>query len=90
MTPAELSPTPSEAAPQAHAPRTIAADAPFFIVMNAGSGRKQSDETRAALERMLGEAGRKFEIRLVDNPAELADTAAQAVRDAKAQNGVVV
>lgn len=90
MTPAELSPTPSEAAPQAHAPRTIAADAPFFIVMNAGSGRKQSVETRAALERMLGEAGRKFEIRLVDNPAELADTAAQAVRDAKAQNGVVV
>ena len=32
---------------------TLAADAPFFIVMNAGSGRRQSDATRTVLEREL-------------------------------------
>jgi len=90
MTPAELFTSSSVAGSSGHAPRTIAADAPFFIVMNAGSGRKQSDETRVALEDILRRAGRKFEIRIVAEPSQLADTARQAVRDAEAQNGVVV
>jgi diacylglycerol kinase family enzyme len=90
MTPADLSPLLSKAASQAHGPRVIAADAPFFIVMNAGSGRKQSDETRAALEQTLGRAGRQFEVRLVEDPSKLVETAAEAVRDAKSRNGVVV
>ncbi|WP_438392653.1 diacylglycerol/lipid kinase family protein [Caballeronia sp. DA-9] len=90
MTPADLSPSPSEALRRTREPREIAADAPFFIVMNAGSGRKQSDETRAALNQVLGEAGRTFELRIVDDPSRLADAATQAVRDATAQNGVVV
>lgn len=90
MTPADLSTSPSTAVPDTHTPRVVAADAPFFIVMNAGSGRKQSDETRAALEQTLGRAGRKFEIRVVDDPSQLAHTARQAVHDAKVQNGVVV
>ncbi len=94
MTPPELSTSPSVANfPQTNsnsAPRLIAADTPFIIVMNAGSGRKQSDETRAALDSILGRAGRKFELRVVADPSQLADTARQAVRDAKAQNAVVV
>ena len=85
MTPPELSTSPPVTASTDPAPRVIAADAPFIVVMNAGSGRRQSDETRAALDDILGRAGRKFEVRLVADPSQLADTARQAVRDAKAQ-----
>jgi diacylglycerol kinase family enzyme len=93
MTPPELSRPSVADSPHPNpnsAPRVMAADAPFIIVMNAGSGRKQSDETRAALDDILGRAGRKFELRVVADPSQLADTARQAVRDAKAQNAVVV
>ncbi|KMY85799.1 Transcription regulator [contains diacylglycerol kinase catalytic domain] [Candidatus Paraburkholderia calva] len=60
--------------------RAISADAPFFIVMNAGSRRKQADETRAVLERELGAAGRRFELRVVDDPATLCAVAQAAYR----------
>src|SRR5882757_3111620 len=87
MTPPELSTSPPVAdssRPKSNfAPRDIAADAPFIVVMNAGSGGKQSDEMRAALDDILGRAGRKFELRMVADPFQLADTARQAVRDAQ-------
>ena len=69
---------------------TIPPDSPFFIVMNAGSGRKQGDLTREILDRELGGAGRRYELRLVDDPTQLAATARMAVEDAIQQNGVVV
>lgn len=90
MTPPELSTSPSADRSADPAPRVIAADAPFIVVMNAGSGRKQSDETRAALDATLGAAGRQFDVRLVEQPSQLADITRQAVRDAKAKNAVVV
>jgi diacylglycerol kinase family enzyme len=70
--------------------RALAADAPFFIVMNAGSGRRQSDETRAMLERELGAAGRRFELRIVDDPRDLAHAARESASAASAQGGVLV
>ncbi|KXV13339.1 diacylglycerol kinase [Caballeronia megalochromosomata] len=69
---------------------TLAADAPFFIVMNAGSGRRQSDATRTVLERELGAAGRRFELRVVDDPHRLADVARETAAAACAQDGVLV
>ncbi|WP_031360942.1 diacylglycerol/lipid kinase family protein [Caballeronia sordidicola] len=90
MTPPELSTSPSVTRLADPVPRVIAADAPFIIVMNAGSGRKQSDEIRVALEETLGAAGRQFDVRLVERPSQFADITRQAVHDAKAQNGVVV
>ncbi|MGX7001580.1 diacylglycerol/lipid kinase family protein [Caballeronia sp. KNU42] len=90
MTPPELSTSPSVTRLADPVPRVIAADAAFIIVMNAGSGRKQSDETHAALKETLGAAGRQFDVRLVEQPSQLADITHQAVRDAKAQNAVVV
>ena len=90
MTPPELSTSPSVTRLADPVPRVIAADASFIIVMNAGSGRKQSDETRVALEETLGAAGRQFDVRLVERPSQFADITRQAVHDAKAQNGVVV
>ncbi|WP_277185104.1 diacylglycerol kinase family protein [Caballeronia sp. BR00000012568055] len=72
------------------ASREIARDAPFFIVMNAGSGRKQADETRTVLERELGAAGRRFELRIVDDPRRLASIARETAEQARAQHGVLV
>jgi diacylglycerol kinase family enzyme len=70
--------------------RTLAADAPFFIVMNAGSGRRLVDETRAVLERELGAAGRRFELHIVDDPRRLDRVAREAAATARAQDGVLV
>jgi diacylglycerol kinase family enzyme len=70
--------------------KTLAADAPFFIVMNAGSGRHQADATRTVLERELGAAGRRFELRVVDDPRRLASIAREAAAAACAQDGVLV
>jgi diacylglycerol kinase family enzyme len=70
--------------------RPLPPDAPFHIVMNAGSGRKQADETRAVLERVLGAAGRRFELRVVDDPGRLEATARDAARKAVAEDGVLV
>jgi diacylglycerol kinase family enzyme len=70
--------------------RVLPPDAPFFIVMNAGSGRQQADETRAVLDRLLGAAGRRFELCVVDDPARLAATARDAAAKARAQDGVLV
>jgi len=71
-------------------PRTVDRNAPFFIVMNAGSGKKQGDETKALIEEKLGAAKRRFEFRLVENADELVNVAQRAVADAKAARGVVV
>ena len=90
MTPLDTPAALSTASPADAPVLTIPADAPFFVVMNAGSGRRQTDPTRAVLERELGGAGRRFELRLVDDPAELAASARMAVEDAIAQSGVVV
>jgi len=70
--------------------RALAPGAPFFVVMNAGSGRKQVDETRAVLERHLGGAGRRFDLSVVTDPRELAATARKAAERARADDGVLV
>ncbi|SAK97326.1 Putative lipid kinase [Caballeronia fortuita] len=70
--------------------KPLAADAPFFIVMNAGSGRRQSDETRDVLERELGAAGRRFELHVVDDPHRLADVARKTATAACDEGGVLV
>ena len=70
--------------------RALAAGAPFFIVMNAGSGRSLVGETRAVLERELGAAGRRFELRVVDDPRRLESVARGAAAAACAQDGVLV
>ncbi|BCQ25205.1 diacylglycerol kinase [Caballeronia sp. NK8] len=84
MTPTVLS------AASAEIGESLAADAPFFIVMNAGSGRQQADATREVLERELGAAGRRFVLRVVDDPRRLASVARETAAAACAQDGVLV
>ena len=71
-------------------PIAIDPTAPFFIVLNAGSGQHDALQTRALIERLLTEAGRSCELRLVGDSSRLADIARVAVEQARARGGVVV
>ena len=71
-------------------PPDFAPEAPFFIVLNAGSGHNDGALTCAAIEGVLGAAGREFRILRVEDPRRLAATAAEAVELARARGGVVV
>jgi diacylglycerol kinase family enzyme len=69
---------------------TINPSAPFFIVLNAGSGRDDTTVTRTIIETFLTEAGREYHIMLVEDSSRLPPISAEAVARAKAQEGVVV
>jgi diacylglycerol kinase family enzyme len=63
---------------------------PLLIVINAGSGHHNSDDEQAVMARVFTQAGREFEFLSVDTPAQIDEVARRAVRQAKAQGGVVV
>jgi diacylglycerol kinase family enzyme len=71
-------------------PSAIRPDAPFVIVLNAGSGRRDAEAARAAIEGVLAGAGRPFRVQPVEHPERLRQLAAQAVDEARAAGGVVV
>lgn len=70
--------------------RDVDAAAPIFIVMNAGSGHRDGDETRGAIEAVLREAGREFHLHLVGEASQLQGVAAEAVARARERRGIVV
>ncbi|SKD01330.1 Diacylglycerol kinase family enzyme [Burkholderia sp. YR290] len=70
--------------------RQMDARAPFVIVMNAGSGRKQGETTAALIANAFGKANREYELMLVDDPSQLGATAQRAVELAQARGGAVV
>lgn len=72
------------------APRTVAPDAPLFIVFNSGSGAKNVEAFNASLEAVIGPTGRKWHLRTLDGSRPVPDVAKDAVADAKAAGGVVV
>lgn len=63
---------------------------PLLIVINAGSGHHNSDDEQAVMARVFTQAGRQFEFLAVDTPDQIDEVARHAVRQAKAQGGVVV
>ena len=63
---------------------------PFFIVMNAASGHREGDDTRAIISRVMREAGREHYLHLVENPRDLARVAQAAVAQANLVGGAVV
>ena len=67
-----------------------AADAPIFIVLNAGSGHEETDLRRRTIEEVLGAAGRRFTLAMVEDPEQLADTAERMVAEARAAGGIIV
>ncbi|HYF41616.1 MAG TPA: diacylglycerol kinase family protein [Ramlibacter sp.] len=65
------------------------AHAEFFVVINPGSGARQADEKRAAIEAALAEAGRKFRFVPVE-PGQIVAACQQAAQQAAQEGGVLV
>jgi diacylglycerol kinase family enzyme len=63
---------------------------PFFIVLNAGSGRSDAETTEATIRGVLAQAGRRHDLWRVDNPRDLPALARRAVELAQQQHGIVV
>lgn len=68
----------------------VAPDAPFFIVLNAGSGRDDAAARQATIEGVLDAAGRRHEVHRVDDPKRLQQVAQDTVARARGAGGVVV
>jgi len=66
------------------------ASGPFFVVMNAGSGRHSGQERKDTVQRVLRGGGRDCEIQLVRRARQLPSAIAAALQQAKANAGVVV
>jgi diacylglycerol kinase family enzyme len=78
-------------APSAH-PRVFAlpAEAPLFIIVNAGSGKHEGEDVPLLIRTTLTSAGRAFSMREVTSPDDLKGVAAEVVAEARAQGGIVV
>jgi diacylglycerol kinase family enzyme len=77
-------------APVSRRSREVSAAAPFFIVLNAGSGKHAGEDVRLTIQAALTSAGRTFSLHEVTDPTELAEVAASAVAEARERGGVVV
>lgn len=64
--------------------------APFFILLNAGSGHADTERQRSTIEALLTAAGRDFELTVVDQAGELADIARRMAGRASRAGGVLV
>ena len=67
-----------------------ARNGPLFIVLNAASGHKDTDEQRRVLTEVFNSAGRAFEFLQFDNPASIVMVSSKAVAQATEKGGVVV
>ncbi|MEI2417190.1 diacylglycerol kinase family protein [Orrella sp. JC864] len=76
--------------PSAAAMPVLTGREPFFVVINAGSGREDASQARETIVRILEQAGRRCQTELVRDPARLPEAADWAVRQAREQGGVVV
>ena len=70
--------------------RQAARDGPLYVVLNAASGHKDTNEERQVLAEVFESAGRAFEFLQFDDPSSIATVSARAVALAKAKGGVVV
>lgn len=71
-------------------PIAIDPAAPFFIVLNAGSGHDDAAVARATIEQVMTEGGRECHLRLIEQPSQLREIARETVEHARARKGVVV
>jgi diacylglycerol kinase family enzyme len=69
---------------------TSAAPGRFHVILNAGSGHRATDDTRAIIERGLAEAGRDYELVMVEDPEQLGEIARETVARAQGRQDAVV
>ncbi|MBQ5941299.1 diacylglycerol kinase family protein [Massilia sp. AB1] len=67
-----------------------APNAPFFIVLNAGSGHSETELRRSTIEDVIGGAGRVCHLEVVDEPERLHDIARAMAARAQAAGGILV
>lgn len=65
-------------------------DTPFFIVLNAGSGKRDAETIEATIRGVLEQAGRRYDLARLDHPRQLPQLARRAVKLAQQQQGTVV
>jgi diacylglycerol kinase family enzyme len=65
-------------------------DAPFYIVLNAGSGHSDTEKASHAIGKVLSAAGRTHEMLRVEDPERLHEIATDAVTKAERNDGIVV
>lgn len=63
---------------------------PLYIILNAGSGRAETDLQRQTIEQELARAGRQFELLVVEQPGQLQQLAEQTAARARQSGGIVV
>ncbi|MFT3928917.1 MAG: diacylglycerol kinase family protein [Spongiibacteraceae bacterium] len=63
---------------------------PLFIVMNAGSGRGDTQQAIQTVRAKLSAADREFELYIADNPKQLPALAEQAANNARRRNGAII
>lgn len=67
-----------------------APDAPFFIVLNAGSGSAETELRRSTIEEVIRGAGRICHLEVIDDPSKIGDIARELARRAKESGGTLV
>ena len=67
-----------------------AADAPLFILLNAGSGHEATELQKSTIEEVLSAAARTFTLTVVEDPARLDEQAERAAAQALAAGGILV
>ena len=65
-------------------------DATFFIALNAGSGHSETDERRSTIETVMRDAGRRFELTMIDQPDTIDEIATRLAKQAADSGGVLV
>ena len=71
-------------------PLTPLATAPFFILMNGGSGRHDKGDVQSIVGEVMRAAGRQHTIEVVTQPGQLPAAATRVVKQAREAGGVVV
>jgi diacylglycerol kinase family enzyme len=72
------------------APTTQRPDAPFHVVLNAGSGHTDTELRCTTIRTVLEGAGRRCILEVVHDPGQLGAIAARAADRARAEGGVLV
>jgi len=83
-------PTASPSLVASHQTRRAARHGPLFVVINAASGRHDTQEQQRAIAEVFEQAGRPFEFLLIEDPSRIQDVARRAVALATERHGVVV
>jgi diacylglycerol kinase family enzyme len=71
-------------------PPELSRSAPFFVVLNASSGRSDAAETCALIAGELNASGRRHGIAVIERSMPIADAARRAVEQAMTEGGAVV